>query len=147
MKKSLNAAVLILFCAGLFVCLSSCRKKSRVPVYPTHGQVFDKNNKPAVGATVMFHPVSTSGSETIYPPLAKVDEKGNFALTTYDKNDGGPEGEYIITIEWRKQAGPPGIGPPSEDLLKGKYNNPKTSQLKFKIANQPDNIVPPIRLK
>jgi hypothetical protein len=147
MKKNLNTFVYLLVCAGLLVCLSSCGKKRREPVYPTHGQVFDKNNKPAVDATVIFHPVSASGSETIYPPIAKVDEKGNFALTTYEKDDGGPEGEYIITLEWRKQTGPLGSVAPSVDLLKGKYNNPKTSQLKFKIANQPDNVVPPIQLK
>ena len=34
--------------------------------------------------------------------MARVDEKGNFKLTTYEKNDGGPEGEYNITIQWRQ---------------------------------------------
>jgi hypothetical protein len=109
--------------------------------------VFDKNNKPATGALVIFHPVDDSGPNPVRP-LAHVDENGNFTLTTYEKNDGGPEGEYIITIEWRKSpANPFASNQEGPDRLQGKFNDPKTSKLRFKITNQPENTVSPIYLK
>jgi hypothetical protein len=147
MQKNFRYTVIILSCVGLAIFLTSCSGKSRKPVFPVHGQVFDKDNKPAVGALVIFHPTDNSDPNTV-KPLARVDEKGNFTLTTYEKNDGGPEGEYAITIQWRlPPANPFGGEKEGPDRLKGRYNDPKTSTLKFKIANQPDNIVPPIRLQ
>jgi hypothetical protein len=148
MRKYIRPAFLILACVCLTVFFSSCAKKIRTQVYPAHGQVFDKNKRPAAGALVIFHPVDKSGPETV-PPRAHVDEKGNYNLTTYEQNDGGPEGEYIITIQWRlPPANPFGADKEGPDRLKGSScNNPKTSKLRFKIANQPDNVVPPIRLQ
>lgn len=147
MRKYIHPAIFGLACAGLVVLFASCTKNTRKPVYPVHGQVFDKNNKPAVGALVIFHPVDLSDPNA-GKPLAHVDEKGDFALTTYEKNDGGPEGEYIITIQWRESSTNPfGANKEGPDRLQGKFNNPKTSKLRFKISNQPDNSVPPIHLQ
>lgn len=147
MQKYFRFAVILSSCIGLAFFITSCSGKSRKPVFPVHGQVFDKDNKPAFGALVIFHPVDNSDPNSV-KPLARVDEKGNFTLTTYEKNDGGPEGEYAITIQWRQPAANPFSGEKeSSDRLKGRYNDPKTSALKFKIANQLDNTVPPIRLQ
>ncbi len=147
MRKYMHTALFALACAGLVVFFTSCSGRIRKPVYPVHGQVLDKNNRPATGALVIFNPVDTSGPNPV-KPLAHVDGKGNFNLTTYDKNDGGSEGEYIITIEWRQGASNPfAAGQESQDRLKGAYSNPKTSKLRFKIENQPDNAVPPIHLQ
>jgi hypothetical protein len=145
MPKPIQTAVLALACVGLLATSTSCRRQVRKPVFPTHGQVFDKNNRPATGALVIFNPVDAGPAPV--KPVAHVDQKGNFALTTYDKDDGGPAGEYIITIEWRQGGGNPFGGKESHDSLKGAYSNPKTSKLKFKIEDRPDNTVPPIRLQ
>jgi hypothetical protein len=146
MRKYVHPAIFVVACVCLAVLFSSCAKKSRSQVYPVHGQVFDKNNKPAAGALVIFHPVDKNGPDSA-KPIARVDEKGNYALTTYEKNDGGPEGEYIITIQWlQPPANPFGADKEGQDRLKGRYRDPKNSKLRFKIANQPDNAVPPIQL-
>ena len=145
--KYIHPAIIVLFCGGLVVAFSSCSKSDRKPVYPVHGQVFDKDKKSAVGALVIFHPVDESSPKLIRP-LAHVDEKGDFALTTYENNDGAPAGEYIITISWRQQPSKPSDGNKAgPDRLKGAYSNPKTSKLKFTITKQPDNAVPPIYLQ
>jgi hypothetical protein len=147
MKRNNSLAFVILICAGLAVVSQSCSKKHRNEVYPTHGQVFDKENKPATGALVVFHPIET-GERKIVTPVARVDEKGNFNLTTYDKNDGAADGQYIITIEWRLPPKNPMAGnKEGSDRLQGKYSDPKTSKLKFKVEKQPDNVVPTIRLQ
>jgi len=147
MRKYIHPAIFVLACAGLVAAFSSCAKTHRKPVYPVRGKVFDKNNKPAIGALVIFHPVDMSDPDSA-KPLAHVGEKGDFALTTYEKNDGGPEGEYIITIQWRQPtANPFGANKEGHDRLQGKFNEPKTSKLRFKIVNQPDNVVPPIYLR
>jgi hypothetical protein len=137
--------VLALTCA---VILPSCgRTSERKPVYPVHGHVFDGNDRPAVGALVIFHPADTSESSPV-KPLAYVDEQGAFALTTYEEGDGGPEGEYVVTIEWReKSANPFAAEKEGEDRLHGRYSNPTTSRLRFRIEKQTDNVLPPIQVK
>jgi len=146
MSKQIHPTIITLTVAVLAILISSCGKTDRKPVYHVQGKVFDKNNRPAVDALVVFHPLDSSDANPV-KPIARVDDKGNFALTTYEKNDGGPEGEYVITIEWRRPASNP-FGPNKEgkDLLLGSFSNPKTSKLKFKISNQTDNTVPPIYL-
>jgi hypothetical protein len=147
MRNNSSFVVFVFTVANLVLFFSSCGKSDHKPVYPAHGQVFDKNNRPAVDALVVFHPLDNNDPKPL-KPLARVDEKGNFTLSTYEKNDGGPEGEYIITIEWRR--GPPkpfAANKEGEDRLSGNYSDPKTSKLRFKITSQPDNVVPPIYLK
>jgi hypothetical protein len=145
MKKFLYIILFLLFCANLFVYSPSWAKKHRTPVYQVHGQIFDEDNRPAAGALVILHPLDGGKSDS-FKPVARVDDKGNFALTTYKKNDGGPEGEYSLTVQWRKPPSTP-FGGEGEDRLQGKYSNPKTSKLKIKINNQPDNAIPPIHLQ
>ena len=125
----------------------SCGKAGRKPVYPVHGQVLDANNRPAAGALVVCHPVDTGDAKRI-KPLAYVDEKGAFALTTYEKEDGAPEGEYAVTIEWRERsANPFADNREGKDRLHGRYSDPKTSKLRLKIDKQADSVLPPIELK
>ena len=115
--------------------------------YPVHGQVLEGSNRPAVGALVIFHPVDTSDPKPA-KPLAYVDEKGAFALTTYEKGDGAPEGEYVVTIQWRpKSTNPFNANKEGEDRLHGRYSDPKTSSFRFKIGRRADNVLPAIQLR
>ncbi len=147
MRKNMHFVVSISACIGLLVLFSACTKSDRKPVYPVHGRIFDKNNRPAVDALVVFHPLNKSDLKPV-KPLGRVDKNGEFALTTYENSDGGPEGEYVITIEWRRpSANPFGAKKEGEDLLLGRLSNPKTSKLRFTIVSRPDNTVPPIHLQ
>ncbi len=136
-------------CTALWVALAplllaSCSGGGRQPVYAAHGQVFDSNQKPAVGAVVMFHPVKPVAND-LAKPVGHVDQQGVFTLTTYKKGDGAPEGEYVVTVEWRPPKKTP-LDPDPPDLLRGEYGNPKTSTLRARIERK-DNTLEPFVVK
>jgi hypothetical protein len=124
------------------VLLSGCGQGGRKPVYPARGQVFDGNNKPAAGALVIFHPV---GDDDPNKPRGYVDDKGNFTLTTYEEGDGAPEGEYVVTVEWRPKKKTP-YDPEPPDKLQGRYANRKTSRLRATVEKRQQNEIKPLRV-
>jgi hypothetical protein len=134
------------YCATALL-LSACASDGRKPVYPTHGQVFDKQHQPAVGALVVFHPAAADDAD-LNKPRAYVEEDGSFALTTYTQGDGAPEGEYIVTVVW-PAAGASPFGPNKQgaDRLKGRYASAKDSKLHFKVEKQAENVLQPIQLE
>jgi hypothetical protein len=143
-KRSL-VLLLALTCTAFL--LSSCARTDREPVYPVHGRVLDGSSRPAVGALVVFHPVNTKESSPL-KPLAYVDEKGAFTLTTYERGDGAPAGEYVVTVEWRRRiANPFAADNEGQDRLEGRFSNPKTSKLRFTIEPRRDNVLPPIQVR
>src|SRR5262245_51907455 len=85
------------------LCLSSigCGKgdKNRVAVHPVQGAI-QFRGQPVVGAFVSLSPKNPT--EGVPVPRATVGTDGSFAVTTYDGNDGAPEGEYVLTVQWRK---------------------------------------------
>jgi hypothetical protein len=129
--------------AGLLAGLS-CKGEVRKPVFPVKGQVFVRQ-KPAAGALVVFRPVTAETEKEGWSsgyPRARVQEDGSFQLATYGKDDGAPEGEYLVLIEWRD----PSQGEGSEiDLLQGIYSDPKNPRLRCKVEPKP-NEVPPYRI-
>ena len=127
--------------------LASCSKNDRLPVFPVRGQVFDSSQDPAAGALVVFHPVDPTDGPLL-KPLAYVDRQGAFRLTTYEQGDGAPAGKYVVTIEWRQRSPNP-FGPNKEgkDRLRGKYSDPQSSDFRFTVQKQTENVVPPIHLK
>src|SRR5262249_32068836 len=85
-------------CIALLLLTSGCGNGQK-EVYPVEGQVLDAEDKPAAGALVIFHPVKADDQD-LNKPRGYVDDNGRFSLTTYEKDDGAPEGDYIVTIEW-----------------------------------------------
>jgi len=104
---------------------------------PASGKVLFNKTTPPVGALVVFHPVDPDLEKRIGgKPFGKVKDDGTFTLTTYTENDGAPEGEYGVTIDWRvsPRAGKLNLGgeDSGEDRtgggiskLKPKYGNPQ----------------------
>src|SRR6266542_4217200 len=91
--------------AGLLAGLS-CKGEVRKPVFPVRGQVFFRQ-QPAAGAMVTFRPVDAETHKEAWSsgyPRATVQKDGAFQLSTYATDDGAPEGEYIVLIEWRDPA-------------------------------------------
>ncbi|HMO87155.1 MAG TPA: hypothetical protein PKC18_19780, partial [Lacipirellulaceae bacterium] len=74
---------------------------------------------------------------------------GKFELTTLNKADGSPSGEYKVLAQWPAQGsgdsrgGERSMGP---DRLRGRYMNLETTPLTAKIENGPAEL-PPFELK
>jgi hypothetical protein len=82
----------------LLVPAAGCSKKSRLNVYPVHGQVtYQGHGVPR--ATVIFIPTGDT-AETVKKlrPFAYADDQGNFAIKTYVDDDGAPAGKYRVCI-------------------------------------------------
>lgn len=131
--------------ALLGAALLACSCSGRKPVFTVRGQVLDAGGKPAAGAVVVFHPVA-GGDKEVLKPVGRVDEKGNFTLTTYAEGDGAPAGEYAVTVTWPAPRRTP-LDPEGGDRLQGRYANPETSKVRFTVESKPDQEVPTIRLQ
>jgi len=132
-----------LLLAALLLATSGCGD-GRKRVYKVRGQVFAANKKPAAGAMVTFNPVKPDPNDPARP-IGKVDEQGNYVLTTYVEGDGAPEGEYVITITWPVAKKTP-FDPEGPDRISGKLARPESSPHKFTVEAKPDQEVPPITL-
>jgi hypothetical protein len=132
---------LALLLAAAALLTASCGN-GRKPVYPVRGQVFDKHNKAAAGAMIVFHPAD--GGDDPHKPIATTNAEGQFTLTTYTEGDGAPEGDYEISVRWPAPKKSP-FDAETGDQLKGALADPKKSGLRFKVEKG-DNEVPTIRL-
>jgi hypothetical protein len=122
-----------------------CAKEdaARAPVFPVHGQVSFKG-QPTPGAFVVFHPVEDAGDEPIRP-TGQVEPDGSFSLTTYDKGDGAPPGEYSVTVEWRKLVTKGEEAEAGPNVLPDLYSKPETTPLKVTVAEEPNDL-PPLQI-
>ena len=124
---------------GLFYVLlnAGCnRGRELKALYPARGQVFF-DGKPAKGARVVFHPVGAPDPRAILPQ-AQVADDGTFVLSTYNFEDGAPQGSYSVTVVKMQGNGP-------VNLLLSRYENPATSGLEVQIEKR-DNELPPFNL-
>jgi BON domain-containing protein len=137
------ASVLAVLVAAL---LAGCGRSGapRVVTHPAKGAV-TYQGQPVVGAFLALH--SKSGSHENAPtPTAIVRPDGTFALTTYDAGDGVPEGEYVVTLQWRKATKSGSEFSPGPNLLPDKYSRPETSDIIVRIAAG-QNELPAIALR
>jgi hypothetical protein len=77
-------------------------------VYPVTGKI-TMNGAPVAGATVTFSP--QQGQPVAY---GRTNSSGEYALTTYEANDGAAEGDYIVLVA--KSAGGGSEGPSEEEM-------------------------------
>jgi hypothetical protein len=121
--------------AGLAIAvflLPCCQKNGNRPVVPVQGEVFYKG-QPAQGAQVIFY-LQNDPEPLPLNPHGKVQEDGSFQVSTYGRNDGLPEGDYVVTITWQRHKiqmrEERAVGP---DLLKGRYADPNKPRLRARI--------------
>ena len=79
--------------------LMGCDAASPVACQPVSGTV-TRDGKPVGGAMVVLHPVAEIAGLT-QKPMAVTDETGQFAVTTFERGDGAPIGEYQVTVVQR----------------------------------------------
>ncbi|MBS0262053.1 MAG: hypothetical protein JSS02_08845 [Planctomycetes bacterium] len=138
----------VLLClAGLLPVGCGDSDASQVPLHRTSGMI-TFGGKPLAGAIIMFHAVKRSSTTTDDPlpvPGATSQEDGSFSVSTFDPEDGMPEGEYYITVSCEDRSGGRQNDDDYPELLPTRYQNPATSGLKVKIVAG-DNELKPLEL-
>jgi hypothetical protein len=89
---------------------------------------------------ILCHNVAGMDKEQPYVSQALTGEDGKFEISTYEKGDGIPAGEYVLTFMWGKMnffsnsyGGP--------DKLKGRYKDPKKSEHRLTVeAGKPTDL-------
>ena len=131
------------------LCTSCAKRNDRRTCYPVKGRVLVKG-KPASGALVVFYPADRGARSPSASGTA--DEEGWFSLSTYESDDGAPAGDYDVGITWRDHAFQrQGVLKKSDkaaaaDQLKDRYKNPKTSKIRARVEEKP-NELPPFDLR
>ncbi len=130
----------------LVLAVASCGGgPKRKLTYPTDGKLLI-DGKPVGNVTVFFQPVGTDDKEPTRA-FATTNPDGTFSLTTYDANDGAPEGDYIITLLYEPLDSPLARAkgkPPKIDKI---YTDMATSPLRAKIEKKPKNQLEPFDAK
>lgn len=100
-----------------------CQRASyaEVDVIPVTGQL-SVQGTPAHGAYLTFHPRGDVGMSKGNVPFARVLPDGTFQVTTYDTNDGIPQGRYAVTLYWPLD---PDARGPSPDRFQGRFSRPE----------------------
>ena len=122
-----------LFAAIAFAgCGEAPKDAPQVALHPLTG-IVNVNGKPASGAIVSLH-ASGKPELRVVTPHGIADEKGKFSLTTYQPEDGAPEGKYQVTVSWAdkltKSSSDPEYGP---EKLPPRYQDPATSGLELEV--------------
>ncbi len=119
--------------------LTGCSRKdaNRLEVHPVAGQV-TFNGKPAAGALVVFHPKDPAAA--VLKPNARVDQQGNYSLSTYSAGDGAPAGEYTVTVILRPLVKKEGEFEPGPNVLPAQVGSPATSKIAAQVAEGPNTV-------
>jgi hypothetical protein len=126
--------------------LAGCGRSGppRAATNPTTGSI-TYQGQPIVGAFLALHPKAGAAAD-VPTATAVVRPDGKFAVTTYDTGDGVPEGDYVVTVQWRKATKSGGEFVPGPNLLPAKYTRPESSDVVVHVASG-TNELPPIVLK
>ena len=131
-------AAVTLTLAVLMIVLPACGKGRRA-VYPVHGRIL-VDGKPAPDAVIMFHPNFEHPDRVM--PFGQADAEGNFVVSSYVNGDGAPDGEYIVTFEWRERSGLLKNNFEGPDRLKGRYYDPKKSKYRITVEKKKHDLPP-----
>jgi len=122
--------------------LTACSKEQpfRKPVVKVTGKLTIDGAVPDPPAQVEC--IAASGMDSQHPTFSRTDtnEKGEFEISTYERGDGVPPGDYTLIFKWQpinlmsRDYGP--------DKLKGKFAKAEDSEHKFTIkeGDQPKDL-------
>jgi hypothetical protein len=124
-----------LLAAVAFLPLTGCGRGSGVRQFKVHGKVLSQG-QPAVGAIVVFHPASSMGAASRFPPRGVVGKDGAFTIGSRTTDDGAPAGDYAVTIIWPGEEDPKkqfDTTPP--DRLKNRFNDARHARWNLHIKD------------
>jgi hypothetical protein len=117
----------------------------RLSVVPVTGKVTFKGAAPD-GALLVFHPIrplpKQEGGIDTPDPSGQVKPDGTFQLTTYDGNDGAPEGEYAVTLQWYKPIKSGADTKAGPNVIPAKYGDPGKTPWKVKVGKTSTALPP-----
>ncbi len=129
--------------ATLLVVATGCSRTDRLTVVPAAGKVMLKRRDgklvPMDGAHVVFVPLAGEGRFQAFP-AAHAGADGSFRLGTFGTDDGAPEGEYVVTLEWKERYTPKydamgrGEVERGPDKLNGAYADRNKSPLRATVT-------------
>lgn len=123
--------------------LVGCRGEQwQAETYPASGQI-TINGEPPAGAVVTLHPIAGNVDQRGSSPWGIVQPDGSFLLSTYEKGDGAPVGDYAITVRWPLDV--TDMSAAMTDRLGGAYSTQQRSPLTVTIA-ETENELPPVHL-
>ena len=125
MTSRFPLAIALLFSLLVVGCSKAKPQGVREQTSPLTG-IIKVDGQAAEGVEVQCNP-EPGNSKINYPVVATTDKNGAFAVGTYQKGDGLPEGNYLLTFVWMEA----GLTP--KDKLKGAYTDPKKSKHKVTI--------------
>jgi hypothetical protein len=140
--------VLRLAVAAALVAFVACSSGRAVhKVYPVKGKIL-VNGKPANECKIYLN--RTFDDKNPVMPTGLTNESGEFQITSYDTNDGAPEGKYVVTIEWRERSGLTKMDYDGPDRLGGAYAKVESTKglpgFTVQVERQPQEL-PPFELK
>jgi hypothetical protein len=108
--------------AFAMIAVTSCGDGKYPKTHAVKGKVL-VDGQPAKDCQVSFHRLSGPQLATPATPSGVTDDNGVFQLTSYVAEDGAPEGEYVVKIEWRERSGITKSDFDGPDRLGGDYAN------------------------
>jgi len=120
-----------------------CGGDWKAETHPVSGRVII-NGKAPQGAVVTLHAVGEKVDKRNSRPWGIVQDDGTFTLSTYERGDGAPAGEYDVTIKWPEDV--TDLSKAMTDRLGGRYSQPEQSQWRVTVQ-EGNNVLKPIMLK
>jgi hypothetical protein len=126
--------------------LAGCSSGTSFPkTYEIKGSVL-VNGKPAQDVQVTLNRTSADKLALPASPHGVTDSKGEFYITSYNSDDGAPDGDYVVTIEWREATGIIKKDFDGPDRLGGAYSkvdkNKGTPGFTVKVEGKPQELAP-----
>lgn len=131
-----KSGVLVPGALALVFTASSCRDEG-----PYHketirvtGTIVVDGQAPGSPVQIMAHEVA--GMDTEHPTVSQSisESDGSFSMTTYETGDGMPPGEYTLTFTLQ-ELNAFSMSYSGADKLNGRYNDPKSSQVKVTVKS------------
>ncbi len=97
------------------------------------------NGENAYGAFIVFHPLGEPLPRNA-KPYAQVSHDGSFKLTTFSRDDGAPEGEYAVTVQWKKLVDTGSDRSAGDNVMPKRLASPETSEIKVTVVAGPNTI-------
>ena len=127
---------------ALFVFVLGCGE-TKEKVYPTEGKLLI-GGAPAANVFVLFNPVNSK--QDAKRPSATTEADGRFQLTTFEALDGGPVGDYTVTLLYEPVSSPLTRAKGKPPQIPATYNKVETSPLKAKIEAKAKNEIEVFKL-